>query len=114
MVAAAAPRLTRADRPNDTHFGTLRSPTRAHFANRLIAGRRSTGTSAPASRSGFVRPGTDRAPSYTRPVDEPPRGRRLAWSTAIFSLATGISRILGLVREVIAAAIFSAEGKINA
>jgi putative peptidoglycan lipid II flippase len=47
-------------------------------------------------------------------VDEPPRGRRLARSTAIFSLATGISRILGLVREVIAAAIFSAEGKINA
>ena len=26
-------------------------------------------------------------------------GRRLAWSTAIFSLATGLSRILGLVRE---------------
>ena len=27
-------------------------------------------------------------------------GRRLARSTAIFSLATGLSRILGLVREV--------------
>ena len=26
-------------------------------------------------------------------------GRRLAWSTAIFSLATGLSRILGLVRD---------------
>src|ERR1051326_8912084 len=41
-------------------------------------------------------------------------GRRLAWSTAIFSLATGLSRILGLVREVVAAYYFGATGKINA
>ncbi len=42
------------------------------------------------------------------------QGRRLAWSTAIFSLATGISRILGLVREMVAAYYFGAAGKINA
>src|SRR5207244_5812716 len=42
------------------------------------------------------------------------RGRRLAWSTAIFSLATGLSRILGLIREVVAAYYFGAGGKINA
>jgi len=42
------------------------------------------------------------------------RGRRLAWSTAIFALATGLSRILGLVREVVAAYYFGAFGKINA
>src|SRR5437660_153100 len=42
------------------------------------------------------------------------RGRRLAWSTAIFSLATGLSRILGLIREVVAAYYFGAAGKINA
>src|SRR6058998_3224532 len=41
-------------------------------------------------------------------------GRRLARSTAIFSLATGLSRILGLVREVVAAYYFGASGKINA
>jgi putative peptidoglycan lipid II flippase len=41
-------------------------------------------------------------------------GRRLAWSTAIFSLATGLSRIAGLVREVVAAYYFGAAGKINA
>lgn len=41
-------------------------------------------------------------------------GRRLAWSTAIFSLATGLSRILGLVREMVAAYYFGAAGKINA
>jgi putative peptidoglycan lipid II flippase len=51
--------------------------------------------------------------SYTRRVDER-TGRRLAWSTAIFSLATGISRILGLVREVVAAYYFGASGRINA
>jgi putative peptidoglycan lipid II flippase len=49
-------------------------------------------------------------------VDEQPaaRGRRLAWSTAIFALATGVSRILGLVREIVAAYYFGAAGKINA
>src|ERR671919_1634848 len=46
-------------------------------------------------------------------VDEP-SGRRLARSTAIFSLATGLSRILGLVREMVAAYYFGAAGKINA
>ncbi len=40
--------------------------------------------------------------------------RRLAWSTAIFALATGLSRVLGLVREVVAAYYFGAAGKINA
>ena len=39
---------------------------------------------------------------------------RLAWSTAIFALATGLSRILGLVREVVAAYYFGVAGKINA
>jgi putative peptidoglycan lipid II flippase len=42
------------------------------------------------------------------------RGERLAWSTAIFSLATGLSRILGLVREMVAAYFFGARGAINA
>ena len=43
------------------------------------------------------------------------RGRRLAWSTAIFSLATGISRVLGLVREIVARRYFGVEGSgINA
>jgi putative peptidoglycan lipid II flippase len=41
-------------------------------------------------------------------------GRRLALSTAIFSLATALSRVLGLVREVVAAYYFGAAGRINA
>jgi putative peptidoglycan lipid II flippase len=49
-------------------------------------------------------------------VEEQPaaRGRRLAWSTAIFALATGLSRILGLIREIVAAYYFGVQGKINA
>ena len=41
-------------------------------------------------------------------------GRRLARSTAIFSLATGVSRVLGLVREIVASYYFGAAGKVNA
>jgi putative peptidoglycan lipid II flippase len=46
--------------------------------------------------------------------DPPAQRRRLAWSTAIFSLATGLSRILGLVREMVAAYYFGITGRINA
>src|ERR687896_53449 len=45
---------------------------------------------------------------------EPAPARRLAWSTAIFAAATGLSRILGLVREVVVRRTFGVEGEINA
>jgi len=41
-------------------------------------------------------------------------GRRLARSTAVFSVATGISRVLGLVREMVSAYYFGVTGAINA
>ena len=40
--------------------------------------------------------------------------RRLARSTMIFSIATGLSRVLGLAREMVAAYYFGINGKINA
>src|ERR1700730_1752792 len=43
-----------------------------------------------------------------------PQARRLAVSTLIFALATGLSRVLGLVREIVAAHYFGAAGRINA
>jgi putative peptidoglycan lipid II flippase len=47
-------------------------------------------------------------------VPPPPRVRpRLARSTAIFSIATGLSRILGLVREIVVRRYFGVEGSIN-
>ena len=49
-----------------------------------------------------------------RPVAETGPRRRLALSTAIFSLATGLSRVLGLVREIFAAYFFGTSGSINA
>jgi putative peptidoglycan lipid II flippase len=52
-------------------------------------------------------------PPYTRRVDEK-SGRRLARSTAIFSLATGLSRVMGLVREMVSSYYFGVGGKINA
>jgi putative peptidoglycan lipid II flippase len=45
---------------------------------------------------------------------EPRQGRRLAWSAATFSIATGISRVLGLIREIVAAYYFGSRGPINA
>ncbi|HEX7312042.1 MAG TPA: murein biosynthesis integral membrane protein MurJ [Gaiellaceae bacterium] len=47
-------------------------------------------------------------------MDEAGAGRRLARSTAIFSLATGLSRIVGLVREIVARYYFGTVGAINA
>jgi putative peptidoglycan lipid II flippase len=40
--------------------------------------------------------------------------RRLAWSTASFAAATGLSRVLGLVREIVVRRYFGVEGPINA
>jgi putative peptidoglycan lipid II flippase len=47
---------------------------------------------------------------------EPPvrRGGRLARNTAFFSLATGLSRVLGLVREIVAARYFGVSGAMSA
>jgi putative peptidoglycan lipid II flippase len=56
------------------------------------------------------------APTQPRRAGPVPPGepRRLAVSTAIFGIATGLSRVLGLVREMVAAYSFGAAGRINA
>src|SRR4051794_33268845 len=51
------------------------------------------------------------------PSAAPPPGRqarRLARSTAFFAFATGLSRVLGLVREVVAASYFGVSGAMSA
>jgi putative peptidoglycan lipid II flippase len=40
--------------------------------------------------------------------------RRLAWSTAMFAAITGVSRVLGLGREIVVRRAFGVEGEINA
>src|SRR3712207_9152624 len=42
------------------------------------------------------------------------RSRRLALSTAFFSFATGLSRVAGLVREIVAASYFGVTGAMSA
>ena len=50
------------------------------------------------------------------PAPHPPtvNKHRLARSTAIFAAATGLSRVVGLAREIIEAAVFGVNGPINA
>ena len=59
---------------------------------------------------------SDAADPADAPAAEPALGnrRRLARSTLIFSIATGLSRVLGLVREMVAAYYFGINGRINA
>ncbi|HVM57902.1 MAG TPA: murein biosynthesis integral membrane protein MurJ [Gaiellaceae bacterium] len=56
---------------------------------------------------------TPEAPVPHGAVPEPTR-RGLAVSTAIFAAATGLSRVLGLVREIVTANFFGVAGSINA
>jgi putative peptidoglycan lipid II flippase len=57
-------------------------------------------------------PGETEDPAATPAAGRPVR--RLAVSTAIFSFATGISRVLGLFREVVAKNYFGVNGPVNA
>ncbi|MBA2428367.1 MAG: murein biosynthesis integral membrane protein MurJ [Thermoleophilaceae bacterium] len=52
-------------------------------------------------------------PEPTEPASTP-RGRRLALSTAFFSFATGLSRVAGLIREVVAASLFGVSAAMSA
>jgi putative peptidoglycan lipid II flippase len=53
-------------------------------------------------------------PPDQTPGTPPTRGRRLARNTAIFSVATGLSRIAGLVREIVASSFFGTTGPFSA
>ena len=99
--------------PTGTQIVAVQAHTCATFRNTLEPGRR---WPVPKLRRDSSRRGptpTDDLPILADVENRAP-GRRLAWSTAIFSLATGVSRILGLVREIVAAYYFGAAGKINA
>ena len=57
---------------------------------------------------------TDAVDSAGAPGPGAGHHRKLARSTLIFSVATGLSRVLGLVREMVAAYYFGVNGAINA
>ena len=56
----------------------------------------------------------DSTPPSEPALDPGHSSRRIARSTAVFSLATGISRVLGLVREMVSTYFFGVTGLINA
>ena len=55
-----------------------------------------------------------RPPPATSAKEPEGESRGLARSGVIFAIATGLSRVLGLVREIVAAYLFGISGKINA
>ena len=57
---------------------------------------------------------TAEAPGEEPPGPPPPTGGRVARNTAIFSIATGFSRIAGLLREIVAANFFGTRGPASA
>ncbi|HEX8053621.1 MAG TPA: murein biosynthesis integral membrane protein MurJ [Thermoleophilaceae bacterium] len=66
-----------------------------------------------------TRAGEDSEPEPTRAAADPEPepgsgGRRLAVSTLFFSFATALSRVMGLVREVVAASMFGVKGPMSA
>jgi putative peptidoglycan lipid II flippase len=58
--------------------------------------------------------GTTEAFAEEAPPPAPPGGGRVARNTAIFSIATGVSRIAGLGREILAASFFGTSGPASA
>ena len=75
------------------------------------SGRADRSRSRPSGRSPILDPVTTEAEAE---AESPGRHRRLAWSTAIFAAATGVSRVLGLFREIVVRRYFGVEGEINA
>jgi putative peptidoglycan lipid II flippase len=71
------------------------------------------GVDLPERSTEILRPDRLRAGPFDGEEEERPR-RRLAVSSAIFGVATALSRLLGLAREVVASYYFGVHGKINA
>jgi putative peptidoglycan lipid II flippase len=71
----------------------------------MVPARRSTRSPLVSSRGESA---VSEIPQDAAAIGRP--SRRLAWSTAIFSAATGLSRMLGLVREIVARSYFGVEG----
>jgi putative peptidoglycan lipid II flippase len=88
-------------------------------ARRRAAGKRTWGTDRihdevallPAETAFVSEPGVGYVPPG--PV-LPSASARIARNTAIFGVATGLSRVMGLVREMVASYYFGAAGRINA
>src|SRR5947209_15659067 len=72
----------------------------------MLAMARKNRGGAAAVRPYYSAPVTEETTAQEGPASTPPR-RRLGVSTAIFALATAISRVVGLAREIVATAFFA-------
>ena len=77
------------------------------------AGETSDGEPEPVRAAGDAEPEPG-ATATDGPEPAAGRKRRLAVSTAFFSFATALSRIMGLVREIVAASMFGVKGPMSA
>src|SRR5450759_2868200 len=78
------------------------------------APRRVTSGRAAKRRTIAALSATPEAPAEEPSAPAPPGGGGVARNTAIFSIATGISRIVGLGREIVAASFFGIHGPASA
>ncbi len=82
---------------------------------RTIAARVAHSSDPAPAVTGSAEATADSQPLGPSPGTQPPPAhRRIAVNTAIFSVATGLSRIAGLVREVVASAYFGTQGRFSA
>jgi putative peptidoglycan lipid II flippase len=77
----------------------------------MFAMARNSRSDPPRHRPYYSAPVTTEASALTTP--EPPR-RRVSVNTAIFAIATALSRIAGLAREIVAASYFGTSGAASA
>ena len=91
-------------------FAMRRSPRRDTAPGGTAAAKYSGATRPPGAARRDARGQGRREP----PPTAEPRAGRLALSTAFFSFATGLSRIAGLVREIVAASYFGVKGPMSA
>jgi putative peptidoglycan lipid II flippase len=89
-------------------------PAEAATTEAVLSPRRSDARGAPSAIESYELQSGQPEPELGERPPAAEHNRRLAVSTAIFGIATGLSRVLGLVREMVAAYFFGAAGPINA
>ena len=98
-------------RADDPHSGDDEARVRGHlYGTRRLS--RASLDPGPVDIVAAEEPGVEAA-AVARESSEARRGR-LARSTALFSAATSLSRVAGLVREIVAAAYFGVSGAMSA
>ncbi len=103
-AAKPVPRASDPERP--IRDGAPISQSTARAEEQMFPDKRRSEAPAPTEAGG--------APDGGAPIVSPPARRRLGVQTAIFSALTGLSRVAGLIREIVAAYFFGTGGVMSA